>query len=98
MKRYLKNLGFILLFGYGIWFTIIWADTPWSWWRFLLLAPMIFWVVWLQNKLEKVEKTVSVSFQKVTNTDGKTTFNINVDNSTPEEAKEIYEHIKRLEF
>ena len=98
MKRYLKNLGFILLFSYGIWFMIIWTETPWSWWRFLLIAPMISWVIWLQNKLEKIEKTVSVSVQKVTNEDGKTTLNINVDNGTPEETKDIYDHIKRLEF
>lgn len=98
MKRYLEKLGFILLFSYGIWFMIVWTENPWSWWRFLLLAPMIFWVIWLQNKLEKVEKTVSVSVRKNTNEDGDVILTINVDNGTPEETKDIYDHIKRLEF
>ena len=69
-------------------------------WVTSLLAAVLFctWVAIMWNMIERRQKTVSVSVRKFTNEDGKTTLNIDVDNATPEEAVQIYDHIKGLEL
>ena len=92
----LKQLLYVLLLGYGVWFMTIWSTLPWTWWRIFLLTPIIIWGLWTWDKFEKQTPLVSVRVHKQKNEDGEETLTIDVDNATPEDAKEIYDHIKEL--
>ena len=67
-------------------------------WVLSLLAALFLytWGTINWHMIKGRDKTVSVSVRSFTNEDGVKTVNIDVDNATPEEAKEIYEHIKEL--
>lgn len=70
-----------------------------AWVMSLLAAVFLYtWGTIMWNMIERRQKTVSVSVRKFTNEDGKTTLNIDVDNATPEEVVQIYDHIKGLEL
>ena len=75
------------------------TDSKNAWVTSLLAAVLLYtWGTIMWNMIERRQKTVSVSVRKFTNEDGKTTLNIDVDNATPEEAVQIYDHIKGLEL
>lgn len=75
------------------------TDSKNAWVTSLLAAVLLYtWGTIMWNMIERRQKTVSVSVRKFTNEDGKTTLNIDVYNATPEEAVQIYDHIKGLEL
>jgi len=98
--KYLKDLLFTLLLLLGVAGTVYWFESDeLGLWRIFLLAPLVFWAVWLETRLKALKRpakgNVSVTVSDWSDGDSNTQ-NIFVDNASKEDATEIAERLIKL--